>query len=155
MSKREGAYSGDAISKDVTINLANLLTIDDKLNSLADCLKKNNISQISQLCSDWWELTDEEDYAVAQFSKAFNDTGAKRDLKHLMVLEILSIAIVNYFTSSPEIFRPSNIQINQVRNLLSYMHQNLSSAIELILSKLPASELSSNPAAAKLQQLLN
>jgi len=67
-----------------------------------------------------------------------------------MMLEILSIAVVNYFTSSPEIFRPSNIQINQVRNLLGYMHQNLSAAIDVILQKLPNEISQSNPAAIKL-----
>lgn len=56
---------GECIPKDVQLNLANLVVIDDKLNVLADCLKKNAIGQISQLCSDWWELTDEDDYAVA------------------------------------------------------------------------------------------
>jgi len=29
-----------------------------------------------------------------------------------MSLEIVSIAVVNYFISSPEIFKPSNIQQN-------------------------------------------
>ena len=119
--------------KDVQLNLANLLSIDEKLHALAECLKKNSTSQISQLCSDWWELSDEEQYAVAQFSKVFKDERAKRDLKQMTTMEILSIATINYFTSSPEIFRPSSVQINQVRNLLNTMHLNLHSVIELIL----------------------
>lgn len=119
--------------KDVQLNLANLLLIDEKLHVLAECLKKNSTSQISQLCSDWWELSDEEQYAVAQFSKVFKDERAKRDLKQMITLEILSIATINYFTSSPEIFRPSSVQINQVRNLLNTMHLNFHSVIELIL----------------------
>ena len=98
-----------------------MVTIDEKLTTLADCLKKNSVNSVSQLCSDWWELTDEDDYAVAQFQKAFKDDRAKRDLKQLMTLEILSIAIVNYFTSSPEIFKPSTVQMNQVRNLLGFI----------------------------------
>jgi hypothetical protein len=40
----------------------------------------------------------------------------------MITMEILSIATINYFTSSPEIFRPSSVQINQVRNLLNTMH---------------------------------
>lgn len=35
---------------------------------------------ISQLCSDWWELTDDEDYALGVFTKAFSDDKAKIDL---------------------------------------------------------------------------
>lgn len=63
---------------------------------------------MSQLCSEWWELTDEDDYTVAKFQKAFyKDERASRSIKQQMSIEILSIAIVNYFTSSPEIFRPS------------------------------------------------
>ena len=105
--------------KDATLNLNNLTLVDDKLTALADCLKKASITNISQMCSDWWELTDEDEYAVTNFAKQFNDERAKRDLKQLVCLEILSIAVVNYFTSSHEIFRPSNIQMNQVRSLLS------------------------------------
>ena len=115
-------YSTEPLQKDVQLNLANLLLIDEKLHALAECLKKNSTSQISQLCSDWWELSDEEQYAIAQFAKVFKDEKAKRDLKHMITMEILSIATINYFTSSPEIFRPSSVQINQVRNLLNTMH---------------------------------
>lgn len=39
-----------------------------------------------------------------------------------MVLEILSIAIVNYFTSAPELIRPTHLQLNQVKNLVNYVH---------------------------------
>jgi len=67
---------------------------------------------VSQLCSEWWELTDEDDYTVAKFQKAFKDERARREIKHQMSIEILSIAIVNYFTSSPEIFRPSSSQLS-------------------------------------------
>lgn len=84
-----------------------MLAIDEKLYALADCLKKNTVGSVSQLCSDWWELTDEEGYAVAQFTKVFNDERAKKDLYSLMVLEILSVAVLNYYISCPEIFRPS------------------------------------------------
>lgn len=108
-AREDAAFASEQIPKETKLNLASLITIDEKLQALHDNLKKPSSSQISQLCSDWWELTDEAEYAVAQFSKATRDDKAKRDLKHQMVLEILSIAVVNYFTSSPEIFRPSNI----------------------------------------------
>jgi archaellum biogenesis protein FlaJ (TadC family) len=70
----------------------------------------------------------------------------------MMTSEILSIAIINYYTSSPELFRPTNIQMNQVKNLFTFVHTNLQIAIELILSKLPT-EMLATPAAAKLQAL--
>lgn len=54
-----------------------------------------------------------------------------------MTLEILSIAIVNYFTSSAEIFKPTGVQLNHVKNLLSLIQQNVVMALDLLLSKLP------------------
>ena len=53
--------------KDIQLDLNNLAKVDEKLVALSDALKKNNIGVISQLCSDWWEVTDEDDYAVAKF----------------------------------------------------------------------------------------
>ena len=44
----------------------------------------NKTSQISQLCSDWWELTDEDDYCVAKFEKAIKDDKLKKQLRHMM-----------------------------------------------------------------------
>lgn len=105
----EEGYTGAAIRADVKINLNGLVQIDEKLSMLGECIKKGNILPISQICSDWWELTDEEEYAVAQFAKTFNDERAQQDLTQMMMIEILSIAIINYYTSSPELFRPSNI----------------------------------------------
>jgi len=63
---------------------------------------------VSQLCSEWWEHTDEDDYTIAKFYKAYKEERARREIKQQMSIEILSIAIVNYFTSSPEIFRPNS-----------------------------------------------
>ena len=56
----------------------------------------------------------------------------------MMGQEILSIAIVNYFTSSPEIFRPTSVQLNQVKALLQNVHQNFLTTIDFLLSKLPS-----------------
>lgn len=54
-----------------------------------------------------------------------------------MILEILAIAVANYFTSTPELIRPTHLQLNQVRNLLNYVHQNFLNIADLIISKLP------------------
>jgi len=59
------------------------------------------------LCSDWWELTDEEVYTVSKFDKFYKDDKTKREIKQLMILELYSIAVVNYFMSSPELMKPS------------------------------------------------
>lgn len=52
---QQAGHGGEKLGKDVQLNLQNLVQIDDKLSALAECLKKNNIGNISQLCSDWWE----------------------------------------------------------------------------------------------------
>ena len=97
----------------------------------------NKTSNISQLCSDWWELTDEDDYSVSKFEKAIKDDKLKRQLRHMMTLEILSIAVVNYYTSSPDVLKPSQNQIQQVKNLLSFIQQNYLGVVEIMIAKLP------------------
>jgi DNA polymerase III alpha subunit (gram-positive type) len=74
-------------------------------------LKTQKVNNISQLCSDWWELTDEDDYSIAKFEKAIIDDKTKKELKTMMTLEILSIAVVNYYTSSPDVLKPTHLQI--------------------------------------------
>ena len=71
----------------------------------------------------------------------------------MMGQEILSVAIVNYFTSSPEIFRPTSIQLNQVKALLGSVHQNFLAVVDFLLSKLPQ-EAQQNQYSAKLNQVL-
>lgn len=103
--------SPDKLDTSVQLNLENLQKIDEKLQLLIDNLKVSKVNNISQLCSDWWELTDEDDYSVSKFEKVIKDDKTKRDLKTQMTLEILSIAVVNYYTSSPEVLRPTHLQI--------------------------------------------
>ena len=62
---------------------------------------------ISQLCSDWWELTDEDDYSIVKFERAIKDEKVRRELRVQMTLEILSIAVVNYYTSAPDVLKPT------------------------------------------------
>ena len=50
------------------------------------------------------------------------DEKLKRDIRQAMVPEILSIAVANYFTSAPELIRPTHLQLGQVKNLLTYVH---------------------------------
>ena len=56
------------------IKVTNLNLVDEKLSALGDCLKRTNSGSISQLCSDWWELTDEDEYAIVAFIRATADT---------------------------------------------------------------------------------
>ena len=100
---------GPKLDSSVQLNLENLTKIDDKLQQLIDSLKVNKVSSISQLCSEWWELTDEDDYSVAKFEKAIKDDRIRKDIRCQMTLEILSIAVVNYYTSSPEVLKPTHL----------------------------------------------
>ena len=56
----------------VQLNLENLVKIEDKIASLVDNLRQSKFQSVSQLCSDWWELTDEDEYSVAKFEVSFN-----------------------------------------------------------------------------------
>jgi len=68
----------------------------------------------------------------------------------MLTLEILSVAIVNYYTSSPEIFKPTHVQMSQVKNLLLLVQNNLHVGIDLILKLLPSDYVQSEKY-AKLQ----
>lgn len=70
-----------------------------------------------------------------------------------MTLEILSIAVVNYYTSAPDVLKPTHLQIQQVKNLLSFIQQNFLGAVELILQRLP-DEYLKNQYAGQLQQIV-
>jgi len=41
--------------------------------------------------------------------------------------------MINYFTSAPELFKPSSQQMQQVKGLLTLMHLNLIYAIDIII----------------------
>jgi hypothetical protein len=54
-------------------------------------------------------LTDVEDYTLVKFEKALKDEKSKKEVKILMVLEILAVAVANYFTNAPELIRPTHL----------------------------------------------
>lgn len=167
VSNKVGDYEGDQgqagsphtetnepkLDSNVQLNLENLTKIDDKLQNLIDNLKVNKVNNISQLCSEWWELTDEDDYSVSKFERSIKDDRVRKDFRCQMTLEILSIAVVNYYTSSPDILKPTHLQIQQVKNLLGFIHLNFLGAVEVILARLP-NELLKNNYVNQLQQIL-
>ncbi len=71
----------------------------------------------------------------------------------MLVLEILCIAVANYYTSAPELVKPTHLQLNQIKNLLSFVHQNFLNVADLILSKLPV-EAMNNVWATTLTNLI-
>ena len=105
------AEPGAKLDSGVQLNLENLTKIDEKFQQLIDQLKVQKVNNISQLCSDWWELTDEDDYSIAKFEKAIKDDRVRRELRNQMTLEILSIAVVNYYTSAPDVLKPTHLQL--------------------------------------------
>jgi hypothetical protein len=55
-----------------------------------------------------------------------------------MAIEVLSVAVTNYYTSAPELMRATHLQLNQVKNLLTLIHQGFLNQVDLLMSKLPA-----------------
>eukprot|EP00347_Sterkiella_histriomuscorum_P022565 403338002 len=139
--------------QNIQINLENLVKIEDKLTFLIENMRQQKFQQVSQLCSDWWEMTDEDEYSVSKFEKAFKEEKSKKEIKSMMVLEILAVAVANYFTNAPELIRPTHLQLSQVKNLLNYVHQNFLNAIDLILSKLPQ-EILENQFSVQLNNII-
>lgn len=54
-------------------------------------------------------MTDEDEYSISKFEKAFKEEKTKKELKVMMVLEILAVAVANYFTNAPELMRPTHL----------------------------------------------
>lgn len=59
------------------------------------------------------------------------------ELKEQNILEILSIAMINYFTSAPELFKPSQQMFLQAKNLLTLVHLNFAYSVEMLVQKAP------------------
>ena len=59
------------------------------------------------------------------------------ELKEQNILEILSIAMINYFTSAPELFKPSQQMFLQAKNLLTLVQLNFAYAVEMLVQKAP------------------
>lgn len=72
---------GPKLDSSVQLNLENLTKIDEKLQALSDTLKINKVNSVSQLCSEWWELTDEDDYSIAKFEKAIKDDKIRKEIR--------------------------------------------------------------------------
>jgi len=119
------------------LNLENLLLVEDKIQKLVDNLKASKLADVSQLCSDWWELTDEEDYSLVKLEKVLKEDKLRKELRAAMALEVLCVAVSNYFTSAPELMRATHLQMNQVKNLLALFHQSFLNQVDLLLAKLP------------------
>lgn len=96
----------------IQMDLENLSKIEDKVSLLYESLKNSKLQQVSQLCSEWWELSDEDEYSVSTFEKALSDDKCKKEVKTMMILEILAVAVANYYTNSPELLRPTHLQLN-------------------------------------------
>lgn len=161
ISPEKGQQSGNgtvALLKEVSqapnnLNLENLLQVEDKIQKLTDSLKATKLNEVSQLCSDWWELTDEEDYSLVKLEKVLKEEKLRKELRAAMALEVLCVAVCNYFTSAPELMRATHLQMNQVKNLLALFHQSFLNQVDLLLAKLPDDVLE-NQYASQLNMIL-
>ena len=54
------------------------------------------------LCTEWWTLTNHDNYCISKFHQQINNGSMKKQLSHMMILEILSIAIINFYTGMPD-----------------------------------------------------
>jgi hypothetical protein len=71
----------------------------------------------------------------------------------MMVLEVLGISIANYFTSAPELIRPTHLQLSQVKNLINYIQQNYLNIVELVVTRLPPEALNNTLGTSLLKTL--
>ena len=66
--------------------MENLVKIENALSNLQENLRQSKLMHVSQYCSDWWELTDEDEYGICKFEKAIKEEKSKKEVKVMMVL---------------------------------------------------------------------
>jgi CTD small phosphatase-like protein 2 len=117
------------------INLERLAQREEKLSILQDTL--NNDLNIGSLCSDYWELSNDE--ALWNVEKLFKDNRTRKFMNDGLIVESLAIALMIF--CSNHVSDRNNIA-NQLKNMVYFLHQNFLTIIDLILSKLPVSAAS-------------
>lgn len=46
---------------------------------------------------------------MSKFEKAYKEEKTKKEIKIMCVLEILAVAVANYFTNAPELIKPTHL----------------------------------------------
>ena len=106
-------------SQRITIQLENLIVLEEKLSLIYDCINHNNKTSINKLCIEWWSF-----YIYSSFNSKldslFHDN--KETIHETCLLELPSIISLYEATKKPQI--PNNI-FNKFKNLISEIHQNI------------------------------
>lgn len=118
-----------AIEKQL-INLERLISREAKLSALHDLLV--NSQNLGTCCEDYWEISNDE--ALWSFEKLLKDSRTKKSMVDCVIIESLAISLLIFCNS--HVAEWTSIS-NQLRNMVYFIHQNLLTLIDLVLSKLP------------------
>ena len=93
-----------------------------------------NISKITSLCEDWWEITQEEQ-TLQELGNLFWEPKFKEFLKIATLNECIAISMA--YVISLHIETPTKVVLHLLRTAIYYVHQNFLLFIELVLKRLP------------------
>ena len=117
-------------SKPITIQLEDLIVLEEKLSHIYDNINHNNKTSLSKLCIEWWSF-----YSYSSFNSKLDSLlqGDKETIHETSLLELLSILALYEVTKESQL--PNNT-LNKFKNLISEIHQNFLIICDLILTKI-------------------
>ncbi len=129
---RGNSKSGKVQQERYLINLEEVILVEDKEWYILEGLR--NGMSVAHCCEEYWRLTKNE--SISDIFKLFRDESTRRKLRQSMILEVLSISLVDYSLNEKEIQKSQEIRI-QLKNMMFYVHQNFLLVIHFILHRLP------------------
>ena len=63
------------------INLEIIISIEDKLWTLLECLRRENLYSLQTLCKDWWEAISANELALGDTDTMFKDDKLKKNVR--------------------------------------------------------------------------
>ena len=117
-------------SQPITIQLEDLIVLEEKLSHIYNNINQNNKTSINKLCIEWWSF-----YSYSSFNSKLDSLlkDNKETIHETSLLELLSILALYEVTKESQL---SNNMFNKFKNLISEIHQNFLIICDLILTKI-------------------
>lgn len=112
------------------INLEKLIHREEKLSLIHESLL--NDQSLNAICREYWEISNDE--ALWSVERLLKDTRTKKSMVDSIILESLAISLLLFCSGHISDWNPI---LNQLRNMIYFIHQNFLTLVDLVLSRLP------------------
>jgi CTD small phosphatase-like protein 2 len=112
------------------INLERLIQREEKLSVIHDSLSQD--ISLGNICTDYWEISNDE--ALWSVERLLKDSRTKKSMVDSIILESLAISLLIFCSGHINDWSPI---VNQLRNMIYFIHQNFLTLVDLVLSRLP------------------